>query len=463
MRLLGRAILWLGAIGAIGLGAAFVLSGYQPGPIIEIRSPAGVMGQSSQLEFFVEAPSGLFSRIDAALEQEGRSTTLFSMDPEASGDAELKQAAANRVWIIRSIDRKAVPSLETGPALLRISASRPVMFGLRHRATEVTRELTARLEPPRVRVASLHHFVNHGGAEFVVFSASPADVEAGVRVGDRTYPAFPGTSVGITDPLTRVAFFALAPDDDLGAPVTVFARDPAGNEAATPLGHRAFAKPFVRSRIEVDDRFLARVVPQIAQSGGDLTIDVADPLAGFLTINGELRRRNDQAIATLAPKTTAEMLWRDAFAQLGNTAVQSSFADHRTYFYQGREVDRQVHLGFDLASVQQAPVAASNRGVVLFADTLGIYGNSVIVDHGLGVQSLYAHLSIVDVSPGGHVEKGHVLGRTGMTSLAGGDHLHFTMLVNGVAVNPVEWWDPRWMEDRVFRKVREAGGRTAAR
>ena len=81
-----------------------------------------------------------------------------------------------------------------------------------------------------------------------------------------------------------------------------------------------------------------------------------------------------------------------------------------------------------------------------------------MIDHGLGVQSLYGHLSTTDVKEGDMVEKGQAIGRTGTTGLAGGDHLHFTMLVNGVAVNPVEWWDPHWMEDRVFRKIREAGG-----
>ena len=55
------------------------------------------------------------------------------------------------------------------------------------------------------------------------------------------------------------------------------------------------------------------------------------------------------------------------------------------------------------------------------------------------------------------VEKEQALGRSGMTGLAGGDHLHFTMLVNGRMVNPVEWWDSHWIEDRILRKLRAAG------
>ena len=141
-----------------------------------------------------------------------------------------------------------------------------------------------------------------------------------------------------------------------------------------------------------------------------------------------------------------------------NSAVESAFADQRTYIYKGKEVDQQTHLGFDLASLAGNPVVAANRGKVLYADELGIYGNCVIIDHGMGVQSLYAHLSSIGVKAGDMVEKEQTLGRSGMTGLAGGDHLHFTMLVNGQMVNPVEWWDSHWIQDRILRKLRTSGG-----
>jgi murein DD-endopeptidase MepM/ murein hydrolase activator NlpD len=112
-----------------------------------------------------------------------------------------------------------------------------------------------------------------------------------------------------------------------------------------------------------------------------------------------------------------------------------------------------VHLGFDLASTAAAPIVAANAGHVLHAGWLGIYGNAVIVDHGLGIASLYAHLSSVEVAIGTPVVKGQPLGRSGATGLAGGDHLHFTVLVGGNPVNPVEWWDPGWIRDRVDRKL----------
>ena len=116
-----------------------------------------------------------------------------------------------------------------------------------------------------------------------------------------------------------------------------------------------------------------------------------------------------------------------------------------------------MHLGFDLAKTANAPVTAANHGKVVFAAELGIYGNCVIVDHGMGVQSLYAHLSSFAVKEGEDVKRARRLGNSGQTGLAGGDHLHFSMLVNGQFVNATEWWDQHWIDDRITRKLREAG------
>ncbi len=394
--------------------------------------------------------------MDVILEQGGQSYPVFSLNQPAQGD--VRQETAERLFIMRRIGKSEVPQLQAGPARIVVRAARPVLFGLRQVESEAARDVEVRLEPPRVSVMSTFHYVNHGGAEFVVYRATPSDVESGVRVGDVTYPGFPASGAGITgDEATRVAFFALLHDQDLTTPVSLFARDGAGNEASTPLDHRPFAKPFARSRITIDDRFLQMVVPAIASTTPDMNLSTTpdDLLPSFLRINNDLRRSNNETLVELAKKTAPEMLWKDAFQPLVNAAVESRFADNRTYVYEGKDVDQQVHLGFDLAVTQRIPVLAANNGIVVHAADLGIYGNCVVVDHGLGVQSLYAHLSSMDVKPGDRVEKGRQLGRSGLTGLAAGDHLHFTMLLNGHAVNPVEWWDPKWMQDRVLRKLAE--------
>jgi murein DD-endopeptidase MepM/ murein hydrolase activator NlpD len=456
MRALAKFLTFIVVLALVAAAGAWVWASRQSGPTITIRQPEKFIGQTTALELTVEAPRGQFSRIDVGIEQKGQTLPVFALAQPA--DAEVKQDSAERIYVMRPIGKRAIPNLEAGPARIVVNAARPVLWGMRQAESSATRDVQVRLEPPRIAVLSTHHYVNHGGAEFVVYRATPADIASGVRVGDREYPGFPGSAVGLQDASLRVAFFGLLHDQDLNTPVELFGRDEAGNVATAPIDRRPFPKPFRRSRIEIDDRFLQRVVPAIATNTRDMQIDTSDLLQAFLRINGELRRKNAETIAALAQKTAPQMLWKENFQQLGGSQVEAGFADHRTYVYKGKEVDQQVHLGFDLAVTANVPIVSAQRGVVLFADYLGIYGNCVIVDHGLGVQSLYAHLSSMDVKPGQQVEKGHVLGRSGMTGLAGGDHLHFTMLVNGQPVNPVEWWDTKWMQDRVFRKVTEAGG-----
>ena len=144
-----------------------------------------------------------------------------------------------------------------------------------------------------------------------------------------------------------------------------------------------------------------------------------------------------------------------------NSKVEANFADERTYVYQGETIDHAYHLGYDLAVTKKHPVGAANSGIVVFAGDLGIYGNTVVIDHGLGISTLYGHLSSLDVQAGDKVEKKHKIGKTGETGLAGGDHLHFATLIHGVPVLPLEWWDGKWIKDNIQSKL-EVWGQTIA-
>ena len=354
MRILAALV---GVILLVAVGA-FVLAGRAVPPTIDIAKPAQFVGQDGALEVTVTSPKGELSRLELAIEQNGQRIPLGSLTEGAT----LTQEAEDRVKVARPLGKRSVPQLATGPARVIVQAARPVLFGLRERTADAAKDVQVRLEPPRVAVVSMHHHVNHGGTEFLVYRATPPDVTSGVRVGDREYPGFPASGAGIpnADPSLRVAFFALAWDQDLNAPIKAFARDAAGNEATASFEYRVFPKPFRTSKIDLPDAFLQRVVPAILQETPSLKVDNPnDLLASFLVINRDLRRENAETIKQLAAKTTPKMLWSGPFVQLGNSQVEASFADKRTYFYQGREVDRQVHLGFDLAVTANVPVKSA--------------------------------------------------------------------------------------------------------
>ena len=435
-------------------------AGYLDGPAVEIVSPQRFVGVSTPLEVTIDTPGGQLSSLTVEFEQNGTRTPLVAdrgAPPAPTGQA----LAPDRVRLSQTLSRETVPGLQSGPGRVIVTASRPVLYGTRDLETVVARDVEVRLERPRLAVLSTHHYINQGGAEMVVYRVTPEDVRSGVMVGEVMYPGYPASGIDvddvrIADPAARVAFFALLYDQPLEAPIRLVAEDEAGNAATAAVDFRVFPKPFKNSRIELDDPFLERVVPAILASTDEVRPE-GPTIDQYVVINSELRRLNAARIGSFAGETVPDLLWRgEVFHPFTNNAVESAFADRRTYFYQGREVDRQVHLGFDLASYAQTPIVAANRGRVLFTGELGIYGNAVIIDHGMGLQSLYAHLSSIDVAPGVLVDKNQPIGRSGMTGLAGGDHLHFTMLLNGQMINPVEWWDAHWIEDRILRKLRAA-------
>jgi murein DD-endopeptidase MepM/ murein hydrolase activator NlpD len=454
-----RALAVLVVIVVLACAGAYVVAGRGAPPRLTIDKPERVIGQTGTVEVSAVAPNAKFTALTIALEQNGKTIPLYSL--ASPGSAVVTQADRNQLRIARPIGKQAIPDLQSGTARIVVSATRPSFLNLRQLTSSATKDFQVRLERPRIAVVSTHHYINHGGSEMVVYRATPPDVMSGVRVGNVEYPGFPAAGAGVTgaSPDLKVAFFALLWNQELNTPINAFARDEAGNESKVSFIDNAFEKPQKKSRIDLDDKFLNRVVPDIAEHAPELKMappsEGSDMLPGFLRENGELRKVNADFIAAVAKKTSPNRLWEGPFVQLGNSKVEASFADHRTYFYKGKEVDQQVHLGFDLAVTEHIPVLAAAAGTIVHADWLGIYGNCVIIDHGLGVQSLYGHLMSFDVKVGDTVTRGQQIGRSDSTGLAGGDHLHFTVLVGGQMVNPVEWWDPHWIQDRVDRKIKE--------
>ncbi len=313
----------------------------------------------------------------------------------------------------------------------------------------VEKRMAVLLRPPRLELLSRQHYVRQGGSGVVVFRVGDGVARSGVRAGATESLSFPLPGGG---PGERFALFAVPWElDDVGQ-VRLFAEDAAGNRSELPFVDLFKKAPPRTDTIDLTDDFLARVVPAIASQtpGFDASGSLLDQ---YLRINGEERRAVLAKIAALAKDTQAAFLWRGAFLQMPDTQRRAGFAESRTYLYHGKAVDHQTHLGLDLASTEHAPVPAANSGRVVFAGWLVIYGNAVIVDHGYGLMSLYGHMSAISVKPGDVVAKGQQLGNSGSTGLAGGDHLHLEIFVQGKSVNPLEWLDEHWIRDNIANKI----------
>ena len=299
--------------------------------------------------------------------------------------------------------------------------------------------------PPLLYINDSPRYIIPGGAGVVVYKINEEVTKHGVLVNDDFHPGFPLAykGKGIYGAVIGLRF-----DTERLAKAVITATDLAGNSVVKPFGMILRSKDLKRDRINIPDSFLDRKLPEFLSYYPDIA--EKEPLDQYLEINNRVRQENNATIREVCGKSKTERLWEGRFKRLSRSSRRAGFAEKRTYYYNGREIDKQVHLGIDLASTKRAEVTAANRGEVVFADYLGIYGHMVIVDHGLGVFSLYSHLSQMNVEVGDAVTGETVIALTGTSGMAGGDHLHFSMLVNGVFVNPLEWWDKQWLNRNIL-------------
>jgi murein DD-endopeptidase MepM/ murein hydrolase activator NlpD len=287
-----------------------------------------------------------------------------------------------------------------------------------------------------------------GGTGLAVYRVSSDTDQSGVYVNNSFFSGFPAGKG--SDKETRLCYFAIPENLAAYPSVYLWAKDKAGNRSTGSFNYHIRKKKFRVERMNISDHFLKEVLPYFSFYPLD---EKATPVEKFLKINRELRKKNTLAFQELGKKSVPERLWEGPWVRLKNAASMARFGDRRIYYYHGKEVDRQTHMGVDLASIAQSKVPAANNGKVVFAGRMGIYGNTVVLDHGQGLMSSYSHLSRIDVAVGDMVAKGAFLGETGRTGLAGGDHLHFAILVDGNFVNPIEWWDNHWIDDNINRKL----------
>ena len=417
-------------------------------PSITLELPYASIGKTQELSLSVSDEKSGVRRIWIGLIKDGKEVVLFKKD--------LPFAGLIRGGIIHQESFKIVVEpvkmgITDGKAILRMVA-RDYSWRrwFQGNTTYLEKDVMIDTKPPEVDILSRAHNVNQGGAGLVIYRVLETCPKSGVVVGENFFPGYPGY---FKDNNILIAFFALDYKQGPGTKIFVNATDFAGNSSRAGFPYYIKRKVFKKDLIEISDRFLNWKMPEFDV---DISPDSKTPLVDkFLKVNCEVRKDNYNQLLSIVGNTDKKLYWKGTFLRLPKSARKASFADHRRYKYKGHIIDRQIHMGVDLASVAHSPVSASNAGKVAFAEYMGIYGKTVVIDHGFGLFSMYSHLSDFNVKKGQIVSKGEIIGRTGTTGLAGGDHLHFGMLVNKTFVNPVEWWDASWIKNNISDKINE--------
>ncbi len=208
------------------------------------------------------------------------------------------------------------------------------------------------------------------------------------------------------------ATVAFGPDAAPG-PVSLHfvAVDIAGNEARVDAQVDVAVTPFPREDLEVPPELL-----ELA--------------------SGQVREAEEEYLARLYTAPPSPRIWRGAFLLPVQGPVVTQFGTVRSYNH-GPAIGH--HLGSDIAVPAGTPIKAPNAGKVVLAEPLHVRGNAVVLDHGDGIFTTYAHLSETLVQQGDQVQKGQVIGRVGSTGLSTGPHLHWELWLDGVPVDPLKW------------------------
>ncbi len=313
---------------------------------------------------------------------------------------------------------------------------------------EINQKISIDLMPPRISPNSKPLYLWQAGSGLISFEVSEPIKSGSVKSGDSLFALYPNPQKGKNN---YISLFALPIGEPVPQEIFIEVEDKAGNKTTIP--HRVFIKRrnFQKDIINLSENLLNTLSSKLYIKHPELK--GSTPLEIFQKINSELRPQNDNALLTLSKNSSKEILWQDKFILLPNSSYKALFGDQRTYIYGKDKVDYTLHLGIDLASNQNAPVPAANNGIVVFTGYLGIYGETVVLDHGMGLFSSYSHLSSIKVNKGDRLKKGDILGNTGTTGLAVGDHLHFAMMLNGHFVTPMEWIDEKWIKDHITTQM----------
>jgi hypothetical protein len=301
---------------------------------------------------------------------------------------------------------------------------------------------------PNVNVLANSYSITQGGSALVIFQAQDENLDTlYVEAGKEKFKAQPYKKEGYYAALIAWPFT----DEDFKA--KVIAIDTAKNERSADIPFYIKNHTYKVSWIQAKDKFIDGKITDLASSDPEFA-NIEDRLEKLKAINETMRLKNEALIHSLSKDISSDILdsWKvQKFYPLRNGQKVASYGDKRHYYYDHKdnEVSQSYHVGYDLASTKMATIKTSNPGKVVYANENGIYGNMPMIDHGLGLYSLYGHCSQLLVNEGDEVNAGDAIAKTGVSGLALGDHLHFGILVQGIEVRPVEWFDQNWIRKNI--------------
>ncbi|MEA2083370.1 MAG: M23 family metallopeptidase [Thermodesulfobacteriota bacterium] len=433
--------IFMAVIAILAIGALIVFCERER-PSFSLLCDVSQIGLEKEISFSVTDQKRGVRKIQIFIDQGDKHAKIYQKEfPDTDS---LMHPGPGRVDESFSIDTKAL-GLREGQAMLVADIWDYSMWNwAKGNKATLTYPINIDTHPPRVNIIYSPTYIKAGGSGIVTYKVNEPTLKHGVTVNGYFHPGH------LLKEEIFIAYIGIPFDTAKIEKAFVSAIDQAGNTGYGAFGMIVRKIKTKRDRINISDNFLNLKLPEFLQRYPDLQ---GDPIEQYLYLNEQIRRENNELLSGVCVNSALDRLWQGTFKRMAGSATRAGYPDHRTYYYKNKKIDRQVHLGIDLASVRHAEIKAANTGVVIFTDYAGLYGRTVILDHGQGVFSLYSHMSRIDVVPGDAVDLKTVIGLTGNSGMALGDHLHFSMLINGIFVSPLEWWDSHWLKVNILNPL----------
>lgn len=298
---------------------------------------------------------------------------------------------------------------------------------------------------PKVRIIQMSNVITKGGSAAVVFYANDeAMSNISVTNGYQSFVAFPFYK---KDYYVSIIPWYIHNPSFKGA---IIAMDKAGNVRRFNINFTRYNRNYRTSNLVLKNNFIDGKIAEIIENTNKMKLeDFSNPLDMFRYVNETIRKNDDVIISEKILNLNKEIDSLNVFKPLENARVVGLFGDHRKFSFNKIDAGESYHLGIDLASIKHAPIIASNDGVVVMSEELGIHGNAIVIEHGYGVASLYAHLSEAYKKEGDIIKIGDIIGKSGSSGLAFGDHLHFGILIQGKPSISNEWMDSKWLKTNI--------------
>ncbi len=234
----------------------------------------------------------------------------------------------------------------------------------------------------------------------------------------------------------------------------IIAEDQAGNISSNSIDLESIRIKIPVSILEVNPDFVAKKSKEL-----NMGKDTKEDQMGYKEVNKKLSESSQVSVSYLSsyvfPEQVRELKFV-AFKPFAKHRTSSEYGKLRRYQYQGKITKESYHLGVDLTFIANTLIYCSNPGKVMFSGYNGGYGNSMLIHHGLGLYTMYGHCHELLVKENDQLEAGTLIGKSGQTGFATGDHLHFSVLIQGVYADPLEWMDSQWLESNIESVIKTA-------